>query len=179
LIRQRTAPLADECRRYPIHCSEQGMGKRTLRLTAELLVASEDGLKLAERPNSIINLQEIEEAGTGWMSRKAVPPIRLHPKESKQRFVRNAVRWLAFMGRLQPPSKPTTPYEDKIVEFADSWSAVQRLIGGVRRISQKIPPPHVQRSYDCIEIDDLSVTAERVMAVQMDAAPSRRRHLLD
>jgi integrase/recombinase XerD len=102
LIRQRTAPLADERRRYLIHCSEQGMAKRTLRLTAELLVAVEDRLKLAERPNSIINLQEIEDAGTGWVSRKAVPPIRIHPKESKQRFVRNAVRWLAFMGRLQP-----------------------------------------------------------------------------
>jgi integrase/recombinase XerD len=83
LTRQRTAPLADERRRYLTHCADQGMAKRTLRLTAELLVAVEDRLRLAERPNSIIHLQEIEDAGTGWASRKAVPPIRLHPKESR------------------------------------------------------------------------------------------------
>jgi integrase/recombinase XerD len=92
LIRQRTAPLADERRRYMIHCAEQGLAKRTLRLRAELLVAVEARLRLADRPNSTISLQEIEDAGTLWASRKAVPSIRLHPKQSKQRFVRNAVR---------------------------------------------------------------------------------------
>jgi hypothetical protein len=104
LTHQRSAPLADERRRFILHCSAQGMAKSTVRLTAELLIAVEKYLKLAERPNSIISLQEIEEAGTRWASRRAGPPIRLHPKESKQRFVRNAVRWVAFMERLQPPS---------------------------------------------------------------------------
>jgi hypothetical protein len=41
LIRQRNAPLADERRRCMIHCAEQGLAKRTLRLRAELLVAVE------------------------------------------------------------------------------------------------------------------------------------------
>jgi len=102
-----------------IHCASQGMAKSTLRLTAELLVAVEDSLKLAERPNSIISIQEIEEAGTRWASRRAVPPIRLRPSHSKQRFIRQAVRWLAFMERLQPACTPAKPHEEKLIEFAD------------------------------------------------------------
>ena len=90
-----------------------------MRLVAELLIGVERCLKLAERPNSIISLQEIEEAGTRWASRKAGPPTRLRPELSRQRFIREAVRWLAFMERLQPPSRSTKPYENRIVEFAD------------------------------------------------------------
>jgi hypothetical protein len=49
LIRQRTALLADERRRYMIHCTELGMAKRTLHLTAELFVAVEARLRLSDR----------------------------------------------------------------------------------------------------------------------------------
>jgi integrase/recombinase XerD len=119
LVRQRPAPLADERRRYVLHCIEQGMARSTVRLVAELLIGVERCLKLSERPNSVITLQEIEEAGTRWASRKAGPPIRLRPELSRQRFIREAARWLAFMERLQPPSRSTKPYENRIVEFAD------------------------------------------------------------
>ncbi len=119
LNRQRSAPLADERRLYLIHCASQGMARSTVRLTAELLVAVEDRLRLAERPNSIISLQEVEEAGTRWASRRAIPPIRLRSDLSKQRFICHAVRWLTFMGRLQPTCTPAKPHEEKVVEFAD------------------------------------------------------------
>jgi site-specific recombinase XerD len=119
LNRQRSAPLADERRLYLIHCASQGMARSTVRLTAELLVAVEDRLRLAERPNAIISLQEVEEAGTRWASRRAIPPIRLRPDLSKQRFICHAVRWLTFMGRLQPTCAPAKPHEEKVVEFAD------------------------------------------------------------
>jgi len=95
------------------------MAKSTVRFIAELLIAVEKYLKLAERPNLLISLQEVEDAGTRWASRKAVPPIRLRPELSRQRFIREAVRWLAYMERIQTASKPTKPYEDKIIEFAD------------------------------------------------------------
>jgi integrase/recombinase XerD len=119
LHRQRTAPLADDRRRYVVHCIEQGMARSTVRLVAELLIGVEKYLKLAERPNSIISLQEIKEAGTCWASRKAGPPMTLLPELSRQRFIREAARWLAFMKRLQYPNKSTKPYEDRIVEFAN------------------------------------------------------------
>ena len=94
------------------------MARSTVRLVAELLIGVERCLKLAERPNSIISLQEIEEAGIRWASRKPGPPFRLRPELSRQRFIREAARWLAFMERLQPPSKSTKSYENRILEFA-------------------------------------------------------------
>jgi integrase/recombinase XerD len=118
LVRQRSAPLADERRRYVLHCIEQGMARSTVRLVAELLIGVERCLKLSERPNSIISLQEIEEAGTRWASRKA-GATSLRPELSRQRFIREAARWLTFMDRLQPPSRSTKPYDNRIVEFAD------------------------------------------------------------
>jgi integrase/recombinase XerD len=146
LTRQRSAPLADERRLFLIHCVAQGMAKRTLRLTAELLVAVEDRLRLAERPNSIISLQEIEEAGTCWASRRAVPPIRLHPGLSKQRFIRQAVRWLAFLGRLKPTCTPMKPHEEKIIEFADfmlrerglSMATIEQRCHAVRQLLEQL-----------------------------------------
>ncbi len=119
LRRQCSAPLADERRRYVLPCIGLGMARSTVRLIAELLIAVEKLLNLAERPNSIISLQEIEEAGARWASREAVPPVRLRPELSRQRFIREAVRWLSFMERIQPPSKSTKPYEARMLEFAD------------------------------------------------------------
>ena len=99
------------------------MATRTLRLTAQLLLAAEEYLKLAERPDAIIALQEIEEAGTRWSSRKSLPPIRLHPKLSRQRFIHHAVGWLSFLNRLQIPAKPAVNTRNDIqmmgVEFTD------------------------------------------------------------
>jgi hypothetical protein len=56
LTRRCSAPLADERRRYVLHCVEQGMAKSTVRFTAELLIAVEKYLKLAERK---INIQVV------------------------------------------------------------------------------------------------------------------------
>ena len=95
------------------------MATRTLRLTAELLLAAEEYLKLADRPDAIIALQEIEEAGSRWSSRKSLPPIRLHPKLSRQRFIHHAVGWLWFLNRVEVPAKPATAYDQMMVEFTD------------------------------------------------------------
>ena len=101
LARQLSGPLVEERRRYLAHCAELGMATRTLRLTAELLLAAEEYLKLADRPDAIVTLQEIEEAGSRWSSRKSLPPIRLHPKLSRQRFIHHAVGWLSFLDRVE------------------------------------------------------------------------------
>jgi site-specific recombinase XerD len=119
LARQLSGPLVEERRRYLAHCAELGMATRTLRLTAELLLAAEEYLKLGDRPDAIIALQEIEEAGSRWCSRKSLPPIRLHPRLSRQRFIHHAVGWLSFLNRLQIPAKPATPYDQMMLEFTD------------------------------------------------------------
>jgi len=119
LARQLSGPLVEERRRYLAHCADLGMATRTLRLTAELLLAAEKYLKLAVRPDGIIALQEIEEAGSRWSSRKSLPPIRLHPKLSRQRFIHHAVGWLTFLNRLDIPIKPATAYDQMVAEFAN------------------------------------------------------------
>jgi hypothetical protein len=81
LARHLSVPLVDERRRYLAHCAEEGMAKGTLRLMAGLLMAAEEYLKLAERPVATITIQEIEEAGTRWSTRKSLPPVRLHPPD--------------------------------------------------------------------------------------------------
>ncbi len=119
MARQLSAPLVEERRQYLAYCAEQGMAKSTLCLTAQLLVATEEYLKLGERPNATISPQEIDEAGTRWASRKSLPPIRLRPKLSRQRFISHAVGWLTFLNRLQIPAKTATAYDQTLVEFKD------------------------------------------------------------
>jgi site-specific recombinase XerD len=146
LSRQRSAPLADERRRYITHCAAQGMAKSTLRFTAELLVAIEGRLRLGDRPNSLISRQEVEDAGALWATRKAVPPIRVRPELSRQRFIREAVRWLAFMNRLQTNIKTAKPYDDKIVAFADfmrherglSVATIEQRCHSVRQLLEQL-----------------------------------------
>jgi site-specific recombinase XerD len=119
LARYLSGPLVDARRRYLIHCAEQGMARSTLRRIAELLMAAEAYLKLAERPFSTIAVQEIEEAGTRWSRRKSLPPIRLHPRISRQRFIHTAIKWLTFLNRVEISSKPVKPYDRMIIEFTD------------------------------------------------------------
>jgi site-specific recombinase XerD len=119
LARQLSGPLVEERRRYLAHCADLGMATRTLRLTAQLMLAAEEYLKLADRPDAIIESQEIEEAGTRWSSRQSLPPIRLHPKRSRQRFIHHAAGWLTFLNRLEVPAKPVKAYDQMVAEFAD------------------------------------------------------------
>jgi hypothetical protein len=60
------------------------VAKSTLKVTAELLVAVEQYLRVAGRSGSRISLQEVDDAGTRWASRRTVRPTGLHPKLSKQ-----------------------------------------------------------------------------------------------
>src|SRR5580704_11620222 len=116
LARQMSGPLVEERRRYLAHCADLGMATRTLRLTAQLILAAEEYLKLADRPDAIIAIEEIEEAGTRWSSRKSLPPIRLHPNRSRQRFIHHAAGWLTFLNRLEVPAKPVKAYDQMVAE---------------------------------------------------------------
>lgn len=66
LARQLSAPLAEERRRYLFQCHAQEFSRSSLRLTAQLLVATAEYLKLGDRLRAIITLQEVEEAGSRW-----------------------------------------------------------------------------------------------------------------
>ena len=55
LARQLSAPLVEERRRYLCHCDTQEFSRSSLRLTAQLLVATAEYLKLDDRPSAIIS----------------------------------------------------------------------------------------------------------------------------
>jgi integrase/recombinase XerD len=113
LARQFSAPLVAERERYLAKCEEQGMSDSTLRARARSLISIAKNLKLADRPNDQISLQEIEKTA-GRRSRKASPSAS---KSSLERFVSEAVAWLSFLNRLQIQTKPVKAYDQMLVEF--------------------------------------------------------------
>ncbi len=118
LARQLSAPLVEERRQYLSLCHAQEFSRSSLRLTAQLLVATAEYLKLDDRPSAIITLQEVEEAGSRWSQRVSLLPIE-NPRLSRQRFVHSATGWLAFLGRLEIPSTPGKPYDPLVADFAE------------------------------------------------------------
>ena len=54
LARQLSAPLVEERRQYLSLCHAQEFSRSPLRLTAQLLVATAEYLKLDDRPSAII-----------------------------------------------------------------------------------------------------------------------------
>ena len=60
LARRLSAPLVEERRQYLSPCHAREFSGSSLRLTAQLLVATAEYLKPDDRPGAIITLQEIE-----------------------------------------------------------------------------------------------------------------------
>jgi site-specific recombinase XerD len=117
LTRQLSAPLVDERRRYLTHCAEQGMSKRILRVKARLLLPITKYLKLADRPNDAISIQEIERAANRWSSHNWPSPKSSHAQLSREYFIAQAAGWLTFLDRFQIPNKPVSVYDQMLVEF--------------------------------------------------------------
>lgn len=111
--RQRTGPLAEERRRYLAYCAEQQMAPSTLRHIARYTLDIAEALRLAERPGELITPTEIEAEAARWANER--PKRRL----LAFRFTGQALRWLAFLGRLQIPAAVGPPYADHVAEFAD------------------------------------------------------------
>jgi hypothetical protein len=110
LARQLSAPLVEERGQYLFHCQAQEFSRSSLRLTAHLLLATTEYLKLGDRPGEIITLGEIEEAGLRWSQRESLLPIE-NPRLSCQRFVHSASGWLASSAAWKfrrRQSSPTT-----------------------------------------------------------------------
>lgn len=117
LTRQLSAPLVDERGRYLTHCAEHGMSNRTLRVKARLLLSITKYLKLADRPNDTISIQEIERAASLWSRHNWPSPKSSHAKLSREYFIWQAAGWLTFLDRFQIPSKPVRAYDQMLVEF--------------------------------------------------------------
>ena len=119
LARYRDGPLAEERRRYLVHCAEQRMARSTLREIAIYTFGVAKALRLAERPGEFITSGEIKAAADCWVRRRS--PQRSLPTVSTawRLFTRFATRWLSFLGRLQPVITASQPYLGQVTAFAD------------------------------------------------------------
>jgi hypothetical protein len=119
LVRHRNGPLAEDRRRYLIHCAEQPMALRTLLDIAIYTLDAANALRLAERLRDLIPRDEIEAAANRRANRYAHQPVLRTGSSSWRRFIRYATRWIAFLGRLPPPAAAPQRYADLVTGFAD------------------------------------------------------------
>ena len=119
LARQQNGPLAEERRRYLVHCAEQQMARERCELIAVYPLIVAKALRLADRPGELITRAEIEAEANRWANRQPKPPQMRSVRLAWLRFTGHATRWLTFLGRLQPPATATRPYAEQVTQFVD------------------------------------------------------------
>ena len=119
LARHRDGPLSEERRRFLAHCAAQHTAVWTLRHVANYVLVVAKVLRLADRPGELITADEIEAEASRWARRRSKPSKRRVLEHAQQAFKRHALRWLQFLGRLQPPPTVRRPYAEQIAEFSD------------------------------------------------------------
>jgi integrase/recombinase XerD len=112
----RNGPLVEERRRFLVYCAEQGMSRWTLRNIDIYLVVVARVLRLAKRPGESITRAEIDGAANRWAKR--LPRLPRAERQARNRFKGRALRWLSFLGRLQPRITRRPPYAEHVTRFA-------------------------------------------------------------
>jgi integrase/recombinase XerD len=165
LTRQLSSPLADERRQYLANCEEQGMSKSTLRSKARMLLCITNYLKLAQRPQDEVSLQEIEKAASLWSRKNCLSTS----KRSREEFVSEAVAWLSFLSRLQIQTIPAKAYDQMVAEFREfmekdrglSPATVEHRCYSVRPFLDRLLGE--ERSLDMVSVADIdSLLAQKV-----------------
>ena len=133
LARHRNGPLVNERLAYLTHLARDGMSRNSLRKTADHILIVDDKLGLADRSGETISREEIQRWAALWATRA---PGTLHRKGSPySQFHVYAIRWLKFLGRLEQPPSPPSPYAEQIAAFADYMQSEQGL--SARTISKR------------------------------------------
>jgi integrase/recombinase XerD len=119
LARYRDGPLAEERRRYLNYCAEQQMSRRTLRSISCYTLIFARALHLAKRPSKLVTRAKVEAEVDRWLRRRSRRSSPRQLRVLRVDFTNHVVRWLKFLGRLQPAAKVHQPYADHIVKFLD------------------------------------------------------------
>ena len=119
LERHENGPLSAERKAFLRYLAEdERQSKTNLVIAACYLLVVAEALRLAKRRDEKIGPKEIEGQATRWSKRNSK---RFRngtcSDRSRQRFTGFAIRWLTFMGRLESPQVPTTPYDDWLLEY--------------------------------------------------------------
>jgi integrase/recombinase XerD len=119
LARYRDGPLAEERRRFLVHCAEKQLGTTSLRIIAAYTLVVAKVLRLAERPGELITPEEIKAAADRWARRRS--PRRSLPSghAARRQFIHLGTRWLSYLGRLQRVTPTPQPYAGEVTAFAD------------------------------------------------------------
>ena len=95
------------------------MARNTLRSCANNLIAATNELKLAEQPDRIYTVKEVDAYARKWAARRAKPHKSKYGSPSAiRRFNSHATQWLRYMGRLHEESPVREEYADEIDSFA-------------------------------------------------------------
>lgn len=119
LARHLNGPLVEERRRYLMHCAEQQMAQLTLRRIAVHTLIVANALRLANRPGHVITRSEIDIEAECWANRHPKPESAWLYHNRWQTFRGQALRWLTFMGRLEPLPTVKRPYAKHVAQYRD------------------------------------------------------------
>jgi site-specific recombinase XerD len=119
VARHRDGPLADERRRFLVHCADQRMALRSLRAIAAYTLRIANALRLTHRPGEFITPEEIKAAADRCLRRRPAPRCLAAGRTAWREFTRLATRWLSFLGRLQRLSTTPQPYAGQLSAFAE------------------------------------------------------------
>ncbi len=114
--RHQSAALLDERLRFLSQRATDELSERTLRRTAQYLLAVMDYLRLPTRADEVIDATEIEEAANRWSNRR-----KTRNCNSRHAFIGHATRWLQFLGRWKP-----APLTHEFIEQIDAYSEHMR-----------------------------------------------------
>lgn len=169
LTRQFSVPLVDERHQYLAHCAEQGASKHVLRHKARLLLSITKYLRLADRPDQAISIQEIERAASRWANHNWPSPKSAHAKVSRDYFITQAAGWLTFLNRLKIAPKPVEVYDQMLADFTNFMKVDRGLSPITVEYRCRSVRPFLDRllerkqSLEMITISDLdSLLAEKV-----------------
>lgn len=119
LARHQDGPLAEERRRFLLHCAKKQMALTTLRIIAGYILVVAKALRLAERPGELITSQEIKAAADRWAHRRSPRRSLQTGHRAQRQFTLLATRWLSFIGRLQGVTPTLQPYDGQVTAFAE------------------------------------------------------------
>ncbi len=123
VVHHKAAPHAAERERFLAHCAQEGFSQASLKRMAATLLA------VAHELRDCPDLQ----GGTEHIQAAATRAAHLHRKyahaggarQYRKRFVREARRWLRFLGRFREPALTAPPFGGLIEDFA-TWMEHER-----------------------------------------------------
>jgi len=111
IARHRDSPLVEERLSYLLHRSDEGIARRTLIECAGYLLAITKCLRLSERIGELIGAAEVQRTAADWARRQG------RTEAARTAFGSLALRWLAFMGRLEKCVLVPPPYAAAIAAY--------------------------------------------------------------